>query len=198
MAVAEAIPDIAEPARRPDDRQAVGRARPSLLACAGGVLAGWVVLESMSAAEFRLSGPHIRQHDVPFESLNSMLAPPGRLRVPSDEERAAIRERLEADEYRVVVQQDPKQFPALIEPHLAAFWDLRLVEGYSTGLPRRLGLLPWNETIVTAHHRRRTHPRCACWRRRRRTACASRSSTPSSPTRCSSTCIASRVTRSPA
>ena len=75
----------------------VGRARPSLLACAGGVLAGWMVLESVTAAEFRLNGPHIRQHAVPFESLNAMLAPPGRFRVPTVEERTAVRERLETD-----------------------------------------------------------------------------------------------------
>ena len=130
----------------------VARARPSILACAGGILAAWMALESISAAEFRLSGPHIRQHEVPFEALNYLLAPPGRLRVPTAEERSAVRERLEADEYRVVLLQDPEQFPALIEPHLAAFWGLRLVEGYSTGLPRRLGLLPWNERIITAHH----------------------------------------------
>ena len=39
----------------------------------------------------------------------------------------------------------------LVEPHLSAFWDLRLVEGYSTGLPRRLGDLPWNESMVAPH-----------------------------------------------
>jgi hypothetical protein len=72
--------------------------------------------------------------------------------VPSPEERAVVRERLEADQYRVVVQQEPRQFPALIEPHLAAFWELRLVEGYSTGLPRRLGMLPWQEGVFSPHH----------------------------------------------
>ena len=130
----------------------VGRARRSLLACAGGVLAGWIVLESLSAAEFRLNGPHIRQHAVPFESLNYMLAPPGRFRVPTAEERDALRRRLETDQYRSVLQQEPQQFPALVDSHLASFWDLRLIEGYITGLPRRFTLLPLNETIYTAHH----------------------------------------------
>ena len=40
----------------------------------------------------------------------------------------------------------------MTEPHLAAFWDLRLVEGYSTGLPRRLGGLPWDASMVDVHH----------------------------------------------
>jgi hypothetical protein len=130
----------------------VSRARRPLLACAGGVLAGWIVLESLSAAEFRLNGPHIRQHAVPFESLNYMLAPPGRFRVPTVEERDALRRRLETDQYRAVLQQEPQQFPALVDSHLASFWDLRLIEGYITGLPRRFTLLPLNETIYTAHH----------------------------------------------
>jgi len=130
----------------------VGRARPSLLTCAGGLLAGWMVLESVSAAEFRLNGPHIRQHDVPFEDLNYLLAPPGRFRVPTVEERTAVRERLETDAYRSVLQQDHRQYRALVDSHLASFWDLRLIEGYITGLPRRFTLLPFDETIYTAHH----------------------------------------------
>ena len=130
----------------------VARARPSLLVCAGGFLACWIALECLSATEFRLNGPHIRQHAVPFESLNYMLAPPGRFRVPTPEERAAVRERLETDTYRSVLLQDPRQYQALVDSHLASFWDLRLIEGYITGLPRRFALLPLNETIYTAHH----------------------------------------------
>jgi hypothetical protein len=130
----------------------VGRARPRALACAGGILAAWIALEAVTAADFRLNGPHTREQEVPFEALNYMQAPPGRLRVPTPEERAVVRQRLEADQYRVVVQQEPREFPALIEPHLAAFWDLRLVEGYSTGLPRRFAMLPWQEGVFSPHH----------------------------------------------
>jgi hypothetical protein len=130
----------------------LGRLRPTVLACAGGVLAAWMALESVSAAEFRLNGPHNLEQKLPFEDLNYLQAPPGRLRVPTDAERAALRTRLETDQYRAVLQQEPSTFPALIEPHVAAFWDLRLVEGYSTGLPRRYELLPWQEGVTTPHH----------------------------------------------
>jgi hypothetical protein len=123
-----------------------------VLSCLGGVLAAWMALESLSAAEFRLNGPQIREQKVPFEDLNYMVAPPGRLRVPTEAERAALRLRLETDQYRTVLQQEPNTFPALIEPHIAAFWDLRLVEGYSTGLPRRYEQLPWQEGVTTPHH----------------------------------------------
>jgi hypothetical protein len=63
-----------------------------------------------------------------------------------------VRARLEADKYRVILLQDRRAFLALVEPHLSAFWDLRLVEGYSTGLPRRLGGLPWDDSMVASHH----------------------------------------------
>jgi hypothetical protein len=130
----------------------VRRTPPGILAVAGGVLAAWMTLESLSAAEFRLNGPHVLRQQMPFEDLNYLAAPPGRLRVPTDAERAALRARLETDQYRVVLQQEPSTFPALIEPHIAAFWELRLVEGYSTGLPRRFELLPWQEGVTTPHH----------------------------------------------
>jgi hypothetical protein len=129
-------------------------ARPCTLTrtLTGGLLVAWMILETGSASDFRLNGPQTRQHAIPFQELNYMVAPPGRLRVPTDDERAAVRDRLQADLYRVVVRQDPRQFPALLEPHLAAFWSLRLVEGYSTGLPKRLDALPWPENVTTPHH----------------------------------------------
>ncbi|MFN8633274.1 MAG: hypothetical protein U0893_05405 [Chloroflexota bacterium] len=130
----------------------VGRTRVSVRTLTGALLAAWMVLEAGATADFKLNGPQAREQAIPFEALNYMTAPPGLLRVPSTDERAALRERLQADQYRVVVRQDPKQFPALLEPHLAAFWNLRLVEGYSSGLPRRLGSLPWPEGVTTPHH----------------------------------------------
>jgi hypothetical protein len=129
----------------------MGRAPAPLLALTGSVLAGWITIETIAAADFRLNGPQTREQAVPFQSLNYMMAPPGRFRVPSPPERAAVQERLEADRYRVVLLQDLEQFAAHVEPHLASFWGLRLVEGYSTGLPRRLAMLPWAGTIGTSH-----------------------------------------------
>jgi hypothetical protein len=63
-----------------------------------------------------------------------------------------VRDRVEADQYRVVLQQDVDRFSAHVEPHLATFWQLRLVEGYSTGLPRRLAALPWPKSAYSTHH----------------------------------------------
>jgi hypothetical protein len=127
------------------------RVPASWLMLAGGVLAGWMALETVMLADHRLSGPQTTHQSRPFSDLDYLQVPPGAMRIPSEAERAALRARLRADEYRVVLWQDRAQFLALVEPHLSAFWDLRLVEGYSTGLPRRLGDLPWNESMVASH-----------------------------------------------
>jgi len=130
----------------------VGRTRPTALTLTGGVLAAWIAGEALVSADVKLSGPHTREQAVPFVSLNYMNAPPGALRPPTQAQRAAVRERLDVDAYRTILIQDRKEFPALVEPHVAAMWDLRLVEGYSTGLPRRLGALPWDESMGDRHH----------------------------------------------
>jgi len=127
------------------------RSRTSMLVLTGSALAAWISLETIAAADFKLNGPQTTMQAVPFQALNYMNSPPGELRVPSPTERAAVRDRLEADDYRVVFLQDNKQFAAHVEPHLTAFWGLRGVEGYSTGLPRRLAMLPWAGTLGTSH-----------------------------------------------
>ncbi len=118
----------------------------------GGVLVIWMSLETLVSADYRVSGPPATQQAKPFASLDYMLVAPGGMRVPSMAERAAVRERLEADHYRTILLQDRGTFTALVEPHLSEFWRLRLVEGYSTGLPRRLATLPWAENMVASHH----------------------------------------------
>jgi hypothetical protein len=129
----------------------VGRARPAVVTLAGGVLAVVMVLETGTAADFKLSGPQTSAQAFPFESFNFMNAAPGEFRVPSPAERDDLRERLEADHYRIVLLQDPQKFVARVAPHLSSFWGLRLIEGYSAGLPRRLGMLPFSEHMLSPH-----------------------------------------------
>src|SRR5262249_3422725 len=105
----------------------VRRAPAAWLLATGGLLAGWTALETVVAAAFRLTGPRVTQQTKPFSDLDYMQVPPGAMRIPTDAERAAVRERLEVDRYRSILWQDRSQFLALVEPHLSAFWDLRLV-----------------------------------------------------------------------
>ncbi len=119
---------------------------------AGGLLAGWIALEAISAADFRMNGPQTWGQSGPFAAQNYLNVPPGGFQVPTAEQRAVVRDRLEADTYRSVMLRSGKEYAALVEPHLAAFWNLRLVEGYSTGIPRRLQALPWQENTTSPHN----------------------------------------------
>jgi hypothetical protein len=130
----------------------VSRPPRAVLSIAGGVLVGWMVLENYVSADFVLNGPQTLSQAIPFDSFNHLNAAPGELRPPTAEERAPVRARLEADDYRTILYQDKNRFPALVEPHLSAFWDLRLLEGYSTGLPRRLGMLPFAASMYSPHN----------------------------------------------
>jgi hypothetical protein len=128
------------------------RSPSSWNALVGGLLASWMALEAVTMTEHRLNGPQVTEQTRPFSDLDYMQVPPGAMRVPSLTERAAVRDRLESDRYRTVLIEDRNAFLAHTDSHLAAFWDLRLVEGYSTGSPRRLIELPWAESMYTAHH----------------------------------------------
>jgi hypothetical protein len=111
-----------------------------------------MVAESVGLTEYRLNGPSATQQARPFSNLDYMQVPPGGMRVPSLTERAALGARLETDRYRTVVIEPRDTFLAYPDSHLAAFWDLRLVEGYSTGSPRRFGGLPWGDDVYAPHH----------------------------------------------
>jgi hypothetical protein len=128
------------------------RPRTDRLTLVGGVLIAFLVLENVAASDFKLSGPHTRNQPTPFAAYAHMNAAPGQLRPPSAAERQTVRERLESDSYRMVTYQDRSHFTALIEPHVAVFWEVRLVEGYSTGIPRRIVALPWVESMYAPHN----------------------------------------------
>lgn len=130
----------------------VRRARPQRMVLAGAVLASFMALETTLAADFKLNGPQTTGQSQPFDDLNYMMTPPGLFNVPTAEQRAIVRDRVEADQYRVILQQNAERFNAHPEPHLAAFWQLRLVEGYSTGQPRRLAALPWSASAGSTRH----------------------------------------------
>lgn len=130
----------------------IRNARPERLWLAGTALAVFMGIETVAAADFKLNGPQTTTQTTPFDSLNYMMTPPGLFNVPTPEQRAIVRDKVQADRYRVVLQQDVDRFSAHVEPHLSTFWQLRLVEGYSTGLPKRLAALPWPKSAYSSHH----------------------------------------------
>lgn len=123
----------------------VGGARPVIAAALGVSL----VLDALFAADFRMNGIGNEHARMPFDGGNSMVARDGQFTLPGPDALAAFQERLETNEYRSVVVASPKQFPVFCAAHVSSFWRLRLLDGYSSGVPKPLSALNWPLGTVT-------------------------------------------------
>jgi hypothetical protein len=102
-----------------------------------------IAFEAVIYAWFKYNGPHTHSYPIAFQDNNYSNAPACVLVPPHESAVQAVRERLETDAYRAVLLADGTEFPAYAEPHISQFWDLRLLGGYSAGIPLRLASLPW-------------------------------------------------------
>lgn len=117
--------------------------RSALLSC----LAFLMIFEAFIGADFRVSGDHTRSASIPFRSGNSLMAGPGEYRAPQRHALRAFADVLETSRFRTALACNPEAFPAFCAPYLSQFWQLRVVEGYTSGLPARLADLPWPKGV---------------------------------------------------
>ena len=122
-----------------------------------------IIFEVVAFAGFKLMGPLTNNHDVPFQDNNYMNVARGILRPPSTEISTEFGKRVETDKFRSVTVADPTEFPALVSSHLAAFWNLRLIDGYSAGVPWRMATLPWPVGVRTLRSLQFTSVRHLPW-----------------------------------
>jgi hypothetical protein len=119
---------------------------------AGIVLGSLMILEATWAADGRVNGPQ-NQSAVAFLGGNCggniLLASPDQFHPPSAQALGRFAERLETDEYRCLLQRNFGQVPCRAEPHVAQLWGLRIIDGYSSGVPACLMSLPWPEAATT-------------------------------------------------
>jgi hypothetical protein len=115
----------------------------AVLAC-GNLL----VVDAYRYAEFQVNDEHT-QTVRPFADGNSYMARADEFAPPTESQMSAVHRQLESDQYRTVLlsRNDP-ELPLYLAAHIGAFWDLRLVEGYSSGVPLRLGALPWSTDVL--------------------------------------------------
>lgn len=120
--------------------------RRSLLATC---LAGLMIGQTFLAASYRVNGPHgsriNRARNVDTDDLQR--ASPEEFRVPSEAAAEAMASRLETDRYRSVILVTESGW-GLAAPHLAPFWRLRLLEGYSSAIPLRLYAMPFPAATI--------------------------------------------------
>src|SRR5258708_4381331 len=124
----------------------LGNPSPTRRASSVVVLGAVMVFGAFLTAYDRVNGPQTRT-GIPFQDIEFLSARADDFRVPNADAVAALHGRLEVDAYRSVVIADPARFPGSVTPHVAQFWQLRLLEGYINGLPARMRALPWPEGV---------------------------------------------------
>jgi len=113
-------------------------------------LLGFIIaFQAIMYANAQFNGAQTRSGGALFAGGDLLFAAPGDFQRPSEEARARLALRVERDDFRTVVVCDPRRFAAFCAPHISHFWDMRLVDGYSTGIPARLAVLPWPAGILS-------------------------------------------------
>ncbi len=108
-------------------------------------LAGFLITDVWSYANLQCNGEHV-SGPIPYYNHNSYWPKRDTFLPPKAEVAASIKAQLEADDYRVALLSNSElQFTG---QHIGPTWGLRLVEGYSSGYPARLGMLPWPNWAV--------------------------------------------------
>ena len=113
-------------------------------------LAALILTETVLHADFRLNGAQTLTFPVPFKDGDFFNAPPTVMQLPDRTDRKETTKALQTEHWRTAAIINPAEFPAYggVAPHLSQFWHLRFVEGYSTGVPKRVAALPWPDGHV--------------------------------------------------
>jgi hypothetical protein len=123
------------------------RRRPQFAAAAFYTLGFLMTGQALLFAKQELTGAHMRT-DKAFAEHVRLLAHAGDFQGPSKSSLDALAEKLERERYRTSVICDPKVTAINCSPHVAHFWNLRMVDGYLSAVPARLPLLPWDPAVI--------------------------------------------------
>jgi hypothetical protein len=116
----------------------------TMLALAIGFQAIW-------GANVWFSGPNTRDYSVPYESNNLVLAPPDQFTTPTADEVQQLKTVLDDEDYRSITICPPDVIRADCSNPMGLLWNLRLLDGYLSGVPRRMAALPWPDGYVGSH-----------------------------------------------
>jgi hypothetical protein len=109
------------------------------------VIAVFAAAESTAYAHLKIAGPQTWTFPAAF--YNYLNVPPPVLRPPSSERLAEFSRQLETKAYRSVLIPGSTGLIVTKSPHIAEFWQVRLIGGYGTGVAKRLADLPWAPSI---------------------------------------------------
>jgi hypothetical protein len=106
-------------------------------------LALFAASQALQEADLRANGPQTRTFPQAFLHDNFFNAPRSVLRPPDERALARMHDRLHPERWRVAFVTPAGAFSGFAAPLVAQLWQLRMVEGYSTGVPQRFVALPW-------------------------------------------------------
>ncbi len=112
------------------------------------VIAVFAAAESTAYAHFKIAGPQTWTFPAAF--YNYLNVPPTALRPPSAQRLAEFSRQLETPAYRSVLIPGPPGLIGTKSPHIAEFWQARLIGGYGTGVAKRLADLPWATNVQSS------------------------------------------------
>jgi hypothetical protein len=112
-------------------------------------LALGIVFQAIWSANVWLSGPDTRDQASPFIGNNIVLASPNQFLHPTPGEVQQLKSKLDNDTYRSISICPQEIIEVDCSNSLGLGWNLRLLDGYVSGLPVRLASLPWAPNIPT-------------------------------------------------
>lgn len=121
--------------------------RPALREGGVHVLGLVMSLGAFLNADFQINGDHTRRPGPPFDKNDFLMAASDDFRAPSPGAMERFHASLETRAYRSILIADPAAFPAFPAPHLSQFWRLRVVEGYTSGVPHRVAAFTWPQSV---------------------------------------------------
>jgi hypothetical protein len=130
--------------RRLEESRAVHTAKHSRIAnIAYSTLALAIGLQTFLGADFGINDSHTHT-GLPFANGNIYYSSKANFHSPAPDAIAALRRRLDNDNYRSVLLCHPDTAGGFCAGHIPEFWRLRVIDGYyGLGVPKRLAALPW-------------------------------------------------------
>jgi putative flippase GtrA len=118
------------------------------------VLAVVIVFQTVTGAADYVEGPQTRDYSIPYETNDFVTARANQFQPPTDQQRAQLQGMVDSHDYRSVTVC-PRSYPNC-STTIGMTWGVRLADGYLSGVPRRLAVLPDLHTEL--HELRYTDP----------------------------------------
>ncbi len=118
------------------------------------VVAVVIVFQTVTGAADYVEGPQTRNYAIPYETNDFVTARANQFQPPTAQQMTQLQDMVDSHDYRSVTVC-PRSYPNC-STTIGMTWGVRLADGYLSGVPRRLAVLP--ELHSELHELRYTDP----------------------------------------